>query len=113
MALSETMKRLQELATRTDLKPFEDAWVEQISTDPSDVDGFLKAISGLESQGQFGKAGQYLNLLLPSYTESGNDDAALKVLKRLAKVAPRERGIPAPQRHREDRNAHPRTPSAP
>ena len=37
------MQRRIELSTRQYLKTFEDAWVEQVANDPSDVDGFLQA----------------------------------------------------------------------
>ena len=93
MATSETMKRLVELASRQDLEAFDEAWVEQVGNDPSDVEGFIEAVRRLESQGQFTKAGQRLAQLVPVYIEGGQDDAALRVLRKMADVAPREKGI--------------------
>ncbi len=91
---SQSMKRLIELASQHDLKPFEDLWIETIAADTSNVEGLLEAIAALESQGQFGKAASFLNLLLPSYLDDPNaDEAALLCLKRLAKVSARDRNL--------------------
>lgn len=88
------MRRLVELASRPDLKPFEDAWVETIANDPSDVNGLLEAISGLESQGQFHKAAGFLSLLLPAFLDNADkNDEALLVLERLAKLSPRDKKL--------------------
>ena len=93
-ARSQVIKRLIELASKHDLKPFEDAWVETIAADPSDVNGLLEAVGALESQGHFGKAGNYLNLLIPSYIDDSTKDyEALLCLKRLAAISPRDKNL--------------------
>ncbi|MCB9832350.1 MAG: transcription elongation factor GreA [Planctomycetes bacterium] len=88
------MKRLIELASQHDLKPFEDLWNETIAGNTSNVEGLLEAISALESQGQFGKAASFLNSLLPCYLDDANaNEAAILCLKRLAKVSARDRNL--------------------
>ncbi|MEE9391818.1 MAG: transcription elongation factor GreA [Planctomycetota bacterium] len=94
MALSSaTLKRLQTLASKHELKAFEDAWVEALSGDTSDVDGLLEAITAVESQGHSQKASQFLQLLVNGYVESADDDHALKALRRMAALTPRDRKV--------------------
>ncbi|MCA9321390.1 MAG: hypothetical protein KDB53_11675, partial [Planctomycetes bacterium] len=88
------MKRLVELASRQDLKAFEDNWMEALAGDVRDVPGLLEAISALEAQGQFAKASSYLQLLLPLILKAeGREDDAVLVLKRMAKISPREKTL--------------------
>ena len=88
-----TLKRLTDLASKHELKDFEDAWIEVIAEDTSDVGGLLQAIDALESQGHFGQATQLLKLLLDGYVSNGEDDKALTVLRRLAKLGPRNQAL--------------------
>lgn len=90
---SDSMKRLVELASRQDLKPFENAWTEAIAAGGHAVEGFLTAASALESQGQNRRSASCLALLLPDYMSSENFDSALPVLKRLAEISPTESGL--------------------
>ncbi len=92
-SISDSMKRLVELASRQDLKPFEGAWAEAIASGAHGVEGFLKAASSLESQGQDKRSANCLSLLMPGYMSSEDYSSALLVLKRLAKISPTESGL--------------------
>ncbi|MEZ6194277.1 MAG: GreA/GreB family elongation factor [Planctomycetota bacterium] len=87
------MKRLTDLASKHELKDFEDAWIDVVASDSSDVNGLLQAIDALEAQGHFGKASQFLTLLLDTYVKAEDDDKALLVLRRLAKLGPRNQNL--------------------
>lgn len=88
-----TLKRLTDLASKHELKDFEDAWIEVIAEDTSDVEGLLQAIDALEAQGHFGKATQLVKLLLDGYMSNGEDDKALTALRRLTKLGPRNQAL--------------------
>jgi transcription elongation factor GreA len=90
---SDSMKRLKELAGRSDLKAFEEAWAEAVAGATGRVRDFLDVITVLESQGHFQKAAGYLGILLPNYLDHGKNEEALLVLKRMAAISPRASGL--------------------
>ncbi len=94
MARSESMKRLSELASKHDLSAFEEAWAEALAEGAQDVPALLDAVTALEAQGHIQKAFNYLQLLLPALVEAGGrDEEAFKVLRRMAKLNPRDKKL--------------------
>lgn len=60
---------------------------------PEDVDAFLAGVDALHIQGNLDKAGLYLSMLSPVLLDRQLFPEALRVLRRMAVLAPRERGL--------------------
>lgn len=86
-------QQFRELAERGDHQGFEDLWLQRLDAAPSEVDAFIQGVDALASQGQFDKAGLYLSMLSPVLLERELYAEALQVLRKMAEVAPRERGL--------------------
>jgi transcription elongation factor GreA len=86
-------QQFQELATRGDHAGFEELWLETMDQAPSDVGAFLTGVESLESQGNFDKAGLYLTMLSPLLLELDLPREALRILRKMAAIAPGERGL--------------------
>lgn len=91
--VSDSMKRLVELASRSDLKAFEDAWNEAVANQTLSAQSYLDVITTLESQGQIQKAAQFTLVLVNPYLDRGKWDDALLILKCIAKIAPKSSGL--------------------
>lgn len=94
--MSTTTSRAQqfrELAERGDHQGFENLWLESIDSAPTDAGAFISGVDALASQGQFDKAGLFLSMLSPVLLEQELYAEALQVLRKMAEVAPRERGL--------------------
>jgi transcription elongation factor GreA len=85
--------RLRELAERGDLKTFEEVWLEALDTAPTDVDAFLAGADALHARGVIDKASLYLSMLAPQLIERGLYAESLPVLRKMAALNPREKGI--------------------
>ncbi len=86
-------QRLRELAQRGDLKTFEEVWLESVETAPTEVDVFLAGADALHAQGILDKASLYMSMLAPQLLERGLYREALFVLRKMAVLNPREKGI--------------------
>ncbi len=86
-------RRLKDLAAARNPEALETAWIEAADAEPENLELFMEAVAVLETEGRFEKAGSYLALLLPIYLERRMDDHALTILRKMAAVSPRERGI--------------------
>ncbi|NRA95548.1 MAG: GreA/GreB family elongation factor [Planctomycetes bacterium] len=86
-------QQFREFAERGDHQGFEDLWLERLDAAPAEVDPFIQGGDALASQGQFDKAGLYLSMLSPVLLERELYLEALQVLRKMAEVAPRERGL--------------------
>ena len=86
-------QQFREFAEQGDHQGFEDLWLERLDAAPAEVDSFIEGGDALASQGQFEKAGLYLSMLSPVLLERELYLEALQVLRKMAEVAPRERGL--------------------
>lgn len=91
--VSESLKRLVELAGRSDLTAFKGAWGEAVANETLTVQSFLEVITTFESQGQFTEASTYLQMLVPLFVDRQKWDESILVLKRIAGIAPRSSGL--------------------
>jgi len=87
------MKRLVELASRSELKASKMLGMKRSRRSRFSAQGFLDVITTLESQGQFQKAATYMQTLVTPYLDRSKWDEALTVLKRIAKIAPKSSGL--------------------
>lgn len=91
--VSTRAQQFRELVERGELQGFEDLWMETLDVAPADVQAFLAGIDALESQGLFDKVGLYLSMLTPVLLERELWSEALQALRKMAAIAPRERGL--------------------
>jgi transcription elongation factor GreA len=84
-------KQLRELAEQGKLQLFETLWTELLEQTPDDVGAFMAGIAGLESVGNFEKAGQFLSGYVAKLQEQGLFAQSLVALRKMTEIAPRER----------------------
>jgi transcription elongation GreA/GreB family factor/transcription elongation factor GreA-like protein len=84
-------KQIRELAEQGKLQPFEALWAEMLEQRPDDVSAFMAGIAGLETVGNFEKAGQLLSGLVARLQEGGFYAQSLVALRKMTEIAPRER----------------------
>lgn len=90
---SSRARKFRELAEKGDHQGFEDLWLRSLDEAPTDVASFLAGADALASQGIFEKSGMYLSLLVPKLLELELHHDAIKALRIMADVSPRERGL--------------------
>ena len=86
-------RQFREYAEQGDAQRFEDLWLQRLDAAPSEVEVLIEGVDALASQGQFDKAGLYLSMLTPVLLEGELYPEALLALRKMAEVAPRERGL--------------------
>ncbi|HEY6146604.1 MAG TPA: hypothetical protein VIZ69_02865, partial [Thermoanaerobaculia bacterium] len=86
-------KQLREFAEQGKTQLFETLWSELLDQHPEAVDAFMGGIAGLESIGNFEKAGQLLSALVARLQDQGLFAESLVALRKMSEIAPRERII--------------------
>ncbi len=86
-------RQLREYAEHGKHQLFDALWAELTESSPDDVVTFMAGIAGLESIGNFEKAGHLLSGLTARFLEQGHFQHSLVALRKLAEIAPRERII--------------------
>src|SRR5262245_36239096 len=84
-------KQLRELAEQGKIQLFETLWNELLEQSPEEVGTFMSGIAGLESIGNFEKAGQLLSGFVARLQEQGLFTQSLVALRKMTEVAPGER----------------------
>ncbi len=84
-------RQLREYAEQGKHQLFDALWAELTESSPEDVGVFMQGIAGLESIGNFEKAGQLLSGLTARFLEQGQFENALVSLRKMAEIAPKER----------------------
>jgi transcription elongation factor GreA len=84
-------KQLREFAEQGKTQLFETLWNELLEQAPDEIEAFMGGISGLETIGNFEKAGQMLSALVARLQEQGLFSQSLVALRKMTEIAPRER----------------------
>jgi transcription elongation GreA/GreB family factor len=84
-------KQLREFAEQGKTQLFETLWTELLEQSPDEIEAFMGGISGLETIGNFEKAGQMLSALVARLQEQGFYSQSLVALRKMTEIAPRER----------------------
>src|SRR5688572_27976461 len=84
-------KQLREFAEQGKTQLFETLWNELLEQAPEEIDAFMGGIAGLETIGNFEKAGQMLSALVARLQEQGFYAQSLVALRKMTEIAPRER----------------------
>jgi transcription elongation factor GreA-like protein/transcription elongation GreA/GreB family factor len=76
-----------------DFDAVEELWLELVEAIPAELDYFLHLASELQQRREKSRAGELLQLLLPAWESDHPTPSLLKLIRRIAELQPRDRGV--------------------